>query len=321
MIAVLGSLLEDIIDYAGLFPPARLEMDQAIETFAVDREGSYQNMLRHFILPAKRISEFERIGSTVSADSAWPLSVLIGGGESLRDWTDNLESDLAAATSGIQTPGNPNIRVLEIALPTAIAADTASFAQAIDDVLVRIVDTHFSDCDLFFETTSSEHRRILAGVLSQQQGKSFRVGLKLRTGGIESQYFPSVEELADVIQLCASNQIPWKATAGLHHPLPHDCPQVGATMHGFLNLLVGVVLFETNQLKADRLRELLADREPSHFVFSENELEWNRFFADRSQVIAGRERFVSFGSCSFTEPIEDLLQLGLLPEQPSLPDS
>jgi len=92
-------------------------------------------------------------------------------------------------------------------------------------------------------------------------------------------------------------------------------------MHGFLNLLVGVVLFETNQLKADRLRELLADREPSHFVFSENELEWNRFFADRSQVIAGRERFVSFGSCSFTEPIEDLLQLGLLPEQPSLPDS
>ena len=38
MIAALGNLLEGVVDYAGLFPPARLEMDLAVKMFAKDRD-------------------------------------------------------------------------------------------------------------------------------------------------------------------------------------------------------------------------------------------------------------------------------------------
>ena len=318
MIAALGNLLESVIDYAGLFPPARLEMDQAVATYATERGGIHQAMLRHFIVPAKQHIKFEQFDATVAAGPPWTLAVLVGGGETLRDWTDHLDADLPAADSVVQKMENVAVRVLEIALPRGLAADTASFSQAVEEVLARTAACQLAECDLFFETTSNEHRHILAGVLSQLQRKHFRVGLKLRTGGLEPLHFPSNEVLAEVIQLCESAQIPWKATAGLHHPLPYDCAQIGATMHGFLNLLVGVILVGTNQLEADQLINLLEDRDPNHFLFTEDGLEWNGVSANRLQVSAGRERFISFGSCSFSEPIVDLEQLGLLPKPSSL---
>ena len=132
------------------------------------------------------------------------------------------------------------------------------------------------------------------------------VGYKLRTGGISGEAFPSQVELADTIGLCESLQIPWKATAGLHHALPHDCEELGVTMQGFLNLLTSVVLLHGGQIQPETVTNILADREASHFSMSDTQLLWQEMGADIAQIEAGRRRFLSFGSCSFTEPLADL---------------
>ena len=83
-------------------------------------------------------------------------------------------------------------------------------------------------------------------------------------------------------------------------------------MHGFLNLLLAVVFLEGDLLAGEKLEDLLSDRDAEHFTFTDANLDWKGITADLGQIRAGSERFISFGSCSFAEPVEDLDRLGLL---------
>jgi hypothetical protein len=42
---------------------------------------------------------------------------------------------------------------------------------------------------------------------------------KIRTGGVTADVIPSVEQIAEFLAACAEANVPFKATAGLHHPL------------------------------------------------------------------------------------------------------
>ena len=83
-------------------------------------------------------------------------------------------------------------------------------------------------------------------------------------------------------------------------------------MHGFLNILVAVILLEGNMIPNENIKELLIDRNSTHFAFCDEGLKWKDKSVNLEQIRLGRDRFVSFGSCSFAEPLEDLSALGLL---------
>src|SRR5436853_477841 len=53
----LRALLDRLIDYAGLFPPAKLSLDQAIRNYAGYRRGPQAWMLGRFVVPAGRLDE------------------------------------------------------------------------------------------------------------------------------------------------------------------------------------------------------------------------------------------------------------------------
>ena len=310
MNAALRNLLEGSIDYAGLFPPANLQIERAAQIFSTDKQGLYQAYLRHFVLPAKRINDFDSLRGNV-LDQQWTLSILIGEGDTLHDWQASVEDAIRFIGGDGRGKSDP-ICALEIALPKSIAADECSFSQAIDAIELQITKTQLAGSDLFFETTTDSHRRVLAHVLCERQGGASVVGLKLRTGGIAQNQFPSVNQLSECVQLCHMLKIPWKATAGLHHPLPCVCPQTGLRMHGFLNLFFAVVLLEASLIDAEHLDDLLTDCNWEHFTFTDASMEWMGISANLDQIQSGRKRFISFGSCSFSEPIEDLVTLGLL---------
>ena len=63
----LRALLEHLIDYAGLFPPAALSMQDAVRNYARYREGEYAWALGPFIVPKERAAEVPR---------EFPLSIL-----------------------------------------------------------------------------------------------------------------------------------------------------------------------------------------------------------------------------------------------------
>src|SRR5437870_206137 len=57
MSASLRALLDQSIDYAGLFPPAKLPLDEALRNYARYRKETESWMLSHFVSPVERLAE------------------------------------------------------------------------------------------------------------------------------------------------------------------------------------------------------------------------------------------------------------------------
>src|SRR5512140_1150502 len=77
------AFLSGIIDYAGLFPPARLRMDDAVREYARYRRSGDNDLLGRFILPSSRLSEFSSAARSFLSDdgsNAWKLSAIVSSG-------------------------------------------------------------------------------------------------------------------------------------------------------------------------------------------------------------------------------------------------
>lgn len=109
---------------------------------------------------------------------------------------------------------------------------------------------------------------------------------------------PSTGDLAGAIRACRANGVPFKATAGLHHAVAQE------GQHGFLNLLAAAVFGEEEAA--------LAEADAGAFRLDGDVLRWRGRTASAADVEEGRRLFVAFGSCSFSEPVDDLRALGLL---------
>ncbi len=135
------------------------------------------------------------------------------------------------------------------------------------------------------------------------------VGFKLRCGGVEASAFPSAKHIA--FALTAS--VPLKATAGLHHPIRRFDAGIGVRMHGFVNVFVAGILAHVHHLRSDAVEAILLDETPTNFLFDDDGLRWGDLHVMTDEVRAARRQAVlSFGSCSFDEPRDDLRALGWL---------
>jgi hypothetical protein len=141
---------------------------------------------------------------------------------------------------------------------------------------------------------------------------------KVRTGGVTPDAFPAPAALARWISRCARARVPFKATAGLHHPLRSvqrctyqaDSPTV--LMHGFVNVFLAAALLWQGGSEAAAIATL-EEQSPEAFHFDDEYAAWGTHRVTTAQLRAARENFaISFGSCSFEEPIRDLQQLGWL---------
>jgi hypothetical protein len=146
-----------------------------------------------------------------------------------------------------------------------------------------------------------------------------RLRAKIRTGGVSADAFPDAAQVARFIRACYGAGVAFKATAGLHHPLRGIFPLTyepqgpRGTMFGFLNVFVGSLLLEASLLAEAQLCRLLEDGEAGHFHFTAHGLSWQNAELSWAEVAPMRRRFaLSYGSCSFVEPLEDLQRLNLL---------
>lgn len=138
----------------------------------------------------------------------------------------------------------------------------------------------------------------------RQEGLDVRA--KIRTGGASADAFPGVDTVADLIETCVAHFVPFKATAGLHHPFRTASSISETTEHGFINMLAAVraALSEEDASVAD----CLAETDPTAFDLAT--ATW-RDVGAQIDASAVRHVFRSIGSCSFEEPAGYLLDLGL----------
>jgi len=135
---------------------------------------------------------------------------------------------------------------------------------------------------------------------------------KIRTGGVTSDAFPPAARIAHFINRCAERGVPFKATAGLHHPircvkpLTYEPDAPTGMMHGFVNVFMAAALpqyAETIVMEADARA----------FEFGDDAASWRGHSVTTEAIARVRSEFaISFGSCSFEEPVADLKELGWL---------
>ena len=299
------SLLSAVIDYAGLFPPAKLDMAPTVRNYADYVACEHSWMLARLVCPVARLDEFEAASAgvlpTSEADEPWRLSALTAAAGD-----DALDADIE--------------RILVF---NEVHDDPASGAAVVDAIELRASSAKDIDAALeiipegvtpFFEL---DHTRDLRGVIAALSGSE--AGAKIRTGGVTPELIPPSGHIARFIATCAHAQVPFKATAGLHHPVRAEHPltyepgAARAVMHGFLNVFLGAALLRAGAIDEDGLRELLEETDPGAFAFDDDGASWRGRDADAEQIAHARDTFVlSFGSCSFTEPIDDLRALRLL---------
>lgn len=280
-----------LIDYAGLFPPAELPLAQAQAEYGAARAGPYAWMLGRFIIRARQLNE--------ASPARGPFSVIVEG-----------NVDAITRLAALRNAGIP-IEAVEIPLDKNGLPDEIS--DAIGDVKSAVTVAGFSDVPAFVELPRGQRWTELVPVAMEWLAR-MRLGAKVRCGGITAEAFPTVDEVAEFIAAATGAGVPFKATAGLHHPVRHRDRATGFMMHGFLNVLAAAAF--ASRVEREALARIVAEEDPSAFAFDDDSFCWR----DRRIGLAELERtrregFVGYGSCSFAEPVDDLIALGLLPSR------
>lgn len=317
----LKALLHKIIDYAGLFPPTKLPLDKAFEIYNKYYPGEYDWMLSNFIIPAKKLDEMSiLLKESYQNDKIYPFSILGSSGETEDEFISNLKNNLLAWKHFIESNnGRVETKAFEVKLPAELIAQqdpdkTAIFIESVSDDIIQNIDGELS---LFFEgILDSEWKtnvKVLAEAIQEHNDNYPNSGLKLRTGGIEASAFPSPEQVAYTIKTCLDHQIPMKCTAGLHHPVRHFRDEVGTKMHGFLNIFCAGAIAIRHNISEHEMIKLVEEEDPSAIKFTDECFTWDNYEISIEDIEYSRKALlISYGSCSFDEPIDDLKNLKLL---------
>jgi len=266
-------VLDRLIDDAGLFPPARKPMERAVADHRAARAGAHAWMLGRFLCPVSRLPELAH----ADPDAGWRLGAIADG----EDWRDDLSR--VAAYDG---PGT--VDAIELRLP-------------------GVLDEAPHGIDLFVEVPTRDARALTTAL--DGLATDGRAGAKLRCGGVSSDAFPSDEAVARFVGECVRLGLPFKATAGLHHPFRTLDEQIGVLQHGFVNLLAATALAGV----ADGAT-IIEEADPRAFELSAVGLRWRDHVADADALARARRMFTAYGSCSFDEPVADLVAHGILEE-------
>jgi hypothetical protein len=290
--SALHALLVGIVDYAGLFPPASLPMKTAVSNYAAYRQSHHAWMLSRFITPVARLTEFETDACAFANESKpWQLSALMG-----TDFTSDAkvieQFNARHTTFHIDTAEAKVSSVAELETLTTVSSPTL---------------TLYAELPL----TADLETLIIAAAAN-------KLRIKIRTGGVTETAFPSAADIARFFYLAAQHDVPFKATAGLHHPirnryrLTYDATPPYGMMFGFLNVFCAAVFARAGMTEPD-LIQVLNEQNPDAFHLTKEGLAWQGFNVSLAQIRKAREQFAtSFGSCSFEEPVDDLKSLNLL---------
>lgn len=295
MTDALARLLDGAFDYAGLFPPAKLPMDEAVSNYLSYRSGDKAWIMDRFVCNSARLEELRETLSSRDIEEPIPVSVI---GSSTGDWGDCLVHDAQAMSRFIERVGDKaDIEAFEIRVP-----DHARIAEYVTDLRA------FNQIDVFCELPWAPEMADSLGVIAEQDW----IGAKARTGGLESSAFPSCDEVAEFLQQCVQLELNFKLTAGLHHPIRSHRDEVGTKMHGFLNVMGATALATAHDLSAKEISTILESDNPSDFTFASKLIRFGNWEANIEDIEDARSLFLGIGSCSIDEPIQDLHSLKLI---------
>ena len=275
-------------------------MATAARNYARYREGDTRWALGRFVVPATRLREFEKAAENMlpsrPSGEPWRLTVLLGA-DLPGDLRSIDEFNCRHAAGG----------------SAAVAADVVEARAASVDAVTGLLTAMPDSLQAYVEVPADPDPAPLMSAIAAQRGRA-----KIRTGGVTPDAFPPAREVVRFIARAVELGVPFKATAGLHHPLRADYPltyepdSLRGTMFGFLNVFLAAA-FMARGMDAQAAERLMEESSPGSLTVLDQAIEWRGHRLGIEDIHAARGRtIVSFGSCSFTEPIGELAALGLL---------
>jgi hypothetical protein len=314
--APLRALLDSLVDYAGLFPPASLPLGESITNYARYRASRSAWMLGDFVVPASR---FEALGAHAGLFGEVPpfrFSALVGGGPDAATCLARLSDDVAEIDRFTKRhAGRVRVAATEMRLPEALFGATISDLRTF---LLRVAEVYGGRGvqveRVFVEVPVHEaatRRALLRAFPLAEADGLFGWATKLRLGGVNPGDHPEPEPVAGALVDVYRAGAAFKATAGLHHPVRHFNAGAGEHMHGFLNVFGAAALLHAGAIRPPQVVEVLHEEDTAAFASSGDAFAWRDASASAGEIAAARSTFaLSFGSCSFGEPLEDLAALG-----------
>ncbi|WP_067793473.1 nitrogenase component 1 family protein [Actinomadura formosensis] len=261
-----------LCDDAAVFPPGLAPLAAAVPAHRAHRAAPYADLVGPLVLPATALEELDPL----LGDEPLDLSITAPGGP-----CQAAKSLVTAAGLAVR------VRGLEVAVPPGMGPE--EFFRLLGRV----------DVPVYVEIPRDERRPAMIDAVRAGGHRA-----KFRTGGVKAHLYPSPDELASAVKAVVDAGVPFKATAGLHHPVRNTDPETGFHQHGFLNLLLATDAALRGRPPAE-LAAILADRDAASVASRVSSL-------GETRTSAARGRFLSFGTCSITDPLNELADLGLL---------
>jgi hypothetical protein len=277
--SVIANLLDSLFDYAGLFPPANLDLPVAVRNYLCYRQSRYADALGRLIVDFNRAQELRTVA-----------------GERLREIGLSLIASSERDLDGL-------LYLLDSGLPITAIEIKANASSGIERIARRLP----VGLTTYFEVpVEAGNARALDAICAAG------ARVKLRMGGMTAEAFPSPRATAGMLQALADRHLMFKATAGLHHPLRSIRPfedsldSAVGTMHGFVNLCCAAA---TIHLGGDAIDAalILEETDQHAWQISPEAIAWREFRWSALQMEdVRREFFCSIGSCSFTQPFKEM---------------
>jgi hypothetical protein len=279
----IAPLLVGLVDDAAVFPPGSATLPDAVAAHRSHRTAWYADLIGPLLLPATALRD---VPALLGPDETIEVAVI----------GDVPIADLPAVLART----DPRLRVRQV--EAAIAKRGEDPAPGLATLLSQApsLRQHQPQLALYAEVPLTWGLFEALDVIAAERSSGVPVAPKFRTGGLAAELFPTPVELAAVICACRDRALPFKLTAGLHHAIRHPDPETGFTHHGFLNIIVAALVAADGAEVID-VAEVLGASDPVPLI----ELV-------RPHREHDRPLWRGFGSCSVTEPLDDLARLGLV---------
>lgn len=270
-------LLRQLLDDAAVFPPGSATLPDALSSHREYRSSWYADLVGPLLVPA---SQLKTLSAMLDPDETIGIGVIADG---------------VALGDLFRPPTPPGLVIRQVEAPVARRGeDPQPTLRRMLELLQRHDLAGFAEVPLAWGLLGA------LDTIAAARADGVDVSAKFRTGGLAAELFPTPVELAAVIRACIDRRLPFKLTAGLHNAIRHTDPETGFTHHGFVNVLAAVCLANSGAEVAD-VAAILASTQPLTLI------ESIRPFKPEP-----RPYWQGFGTCSITEPVADLQQLGLV---------
>ncbi|WP_457252327.1 hypothetical protein [Pedococcus sp. P5_B7] len=266
------ALFAGLVDDAAVFPPGNAPLADAVRLHRVHRASRYAACVGPLLVPA----------------SAAPDLAGLLDGEPLR----------------VGVIGRPRT-------PATDVADAVALLRQTPGVEVTGVElgwtpdwraTDFAGLPRTLEVPRGAQQEAAVADIAADASDSVVLQAKFRSGATDTWAWPDETELATFVRNAIDHDLGFKLTGGLHHVVrgTHD----GQEQHGLLNVLAAV-RWALNGEEVDELVPLLAERDPDALV-----PQITRMSAADAAIV--RAFFTAYGCCEVTDPLGELITLGLI---------